>query len=290
MDDLFSDGFQFFVDLIDLLISSLFRTTTIGYEKCLDTCYASGSTVISFMDDIVELIVPFGILILSLKWAISLLNEIMTKDFNIEIIFRSFLRLVIGAMIVSNSLALIKGVMNFSDNLYVELFKELSFGDCITNANNPFTNLSNFVRDADQFPMGTTLYGAFIMLVITFLNLCFGWIICLSLLIHGISRTVAVAQYYAYAPVALAGILEGGMSSSAVKYLKKFLAILLEPVLIAIALNCYITGTEYGINLADTSGSAAVGAFFTIYFPVIALAAMVAFIRKARKFAEDIIP
>lgn len=285
-----SDGFDYFVDLIDFLISAIFQTTKFSYEGCLNTCYAQGGEIINLMEDIVELVLPFGVLILSLKWAISLMREIMTKDFNIEIIFRSFLRLVIGVMIVSNSLALINGIMDFSDNLYSEIFAELSFGECFTGDSNPFTEFANFVRDADQFPMGTTLYGAFIMLLITLFNVCFGWIIGLSLMIHGISRSVAVAQYYVYAPVALAGIFEGGMSSSAIRYLKKFLAILLEPVFIAIALNCYFAATDYGINMANETGSGAVGAFYTIYFPIIALAAMVAFIRKARKFAEDLIP
>ena len=281
---------NFFLKVVNYLINSIFGVEQVLLQDCLKNSYLSGAQLINLIEDVVELVVPFGVLILALRWAMSLMREIMTKDFNIEIIFRSFLRLVISVIIVSNSMALINGIVGFSDALYKELFDTLALSEVSTG--NPLQGIVDFVTDESQFSLSSTWYGAFVMLAASFFNGLIEWIVLLSLMIHGISRSIAVAQYYVFAPVAMAGIFEGGMSSSTIKYLKKFLAVLLEPALIAIALNCYFAVLKWTDSFTPSGVYDAVtfGIFKSQLMPIIAIAAMVAFIRKARKFAFDLIP
>ena len=85
---------------------------------------------------------------------------------------------------------------------------------------------------------------------------------------------------FLFCPIGLSDIYQGGMQSGGVKFARKFLAIVLEPIIVYIAVCAYV-------NLAaDTSYIT--WSMFVPWFKFVLLAALLGFIRKARKFSQSI--
>ena len=266
---------SFVEKLIDTLLPD--NLVTGGYGIIIKNAYGSASSTLSGLDTFVSSLIPLAIMLLALRWTSQLLTEVLSKDFDIELIIRSFIRLVIGAVIITNSVALFNGIVTFGEKLLVDLQSVISISNPPDLFAADFTELIDSVRDKSW---GTSLSGVVICMVLMAARGILSVVTIFVIYVAGFTRTITLAQMFLFCPIGLSDIYQGGMQSGGVKFARKFLAIVLEPIIVYIAVCAYV-------NLA-TDTSYITWSMFVPWFKFVLLAALLGFIRKARKFSQSI--
>lgn len=195
-----------------------------------------------------------GASLMTLYFVIGWLRESVDirSTFNLENMFRIFLRLTLTASLMTNAMSLIRSVMSLAAALAGSIGAKIA-----TNytASGIFDSLTEGVSGAGYIGVGIVaiLVGFIGMLVI---------IVCgVSILLAVMSRFFKIFICIPFAPVALASFAGGhGLSQSGISWIKTFLAYTLEVLVIAITLVLtYLLFRSVG-NLFDGGASGLKGA------------------------------
>lgn len=88
--------------------------------------YISTSSFSSVPKTIFDLLMPVGICLCVVYWAINLFKTLNYKNPSLEMIYKSFMRLIVGCILISNLFTLTAGFFNFSSALTNEMATALS--------------------------------------------------------------------------------------------------------------------------------------------------------------------
>jgi hypothetical protein len=218
--------------------------------------------------EIFELLIPVGVCVCVLYWAINLLKTINIKNPSLEMIYKSFMRLIVGCILISNIASLTLGFFNFSyaltDNLAVALNKDYnSFkSDSLTSifGDDPEKNqdyLQDKLGEAEEeaeegsddddtlnsniginYQNKSTLrivtgYTAQIFYVILFQALK------LALAFSGMTVTFDLARNLALSPLVCADVYGPMANNKALRFIRKLFAICMtQPVALLIIVGC----------------------------------------------------
>ncbi len=268
---------EFIYGIFGSLIKKLCGAGVAAFNnQALIASYGNVASVTADYRGLAEGLIPLGVLILALYWSGSLLNEVLHKDFDIEIIIRSLLRLAIGAIIVSNCVAIMDQVISLVDSIFAEVSGNtyLLGVDAITD------ELAKFKDTIDSKAVsGKTMYGLFQSLFIALTSTLTSLVIPISLTLHGLTRKIELTQLYVYAPIGISDMYEGGMNSGGMRYIRKFFASAMEVVIVYVALMAY----SLIVSAIDVNWTA-----FGVWVQVAAMCGTVSWIRRSRKFSKQI--
>ena len=201
-----------------------------------------------------------------LFFVIGWLNESIDvrNNFSLENMFRFFIRYVITASLIVNSLALVQGVVDCSTALVtsVDVSEASMKGDKVENV---FKDLQKTMEDDDA--TGTEWLGTGIISMIAGL---FGGIVILvcgvQLILAVLSRLFKMYLCIPFGPVALSSFAGGHtLSQTGISWIRTLFAYALEAVVIAIAIKISFGLFADGGMMGSSSGtSGALGAILTI--------------------------
>ncbi len=272
---------EFLLEIISELVGNALNSS-VNYGTIIENSYAVGSKFIekAGIVSIAESFIPIAISLLAIRWAIALMQDILTKDFDIEVIVRSLMRLVIAAIIVTNSIKLAQGTVQFGDALFglvSESVGELEFG-----LSDAFKDLAELAENAEGDSTTTGLIGVITAIMAAYLQPIISLIITFILYVHGWSRSIAITQTFMYAPIGLSDCYRLDARSGAVNYMRKLLALIAEPIFVVVGIKAYIVFASSPGDIV--SGNDAIIPWLQFIFVL----AMIAFIRGAKKMSEEI--
>ena len=274
-----------FWDVLVPFIKKILELVSTDYGDIISNTYLAASRYIGKVEPIAEALMPLAIGLLVVRWAVSLLQDILTMEIDLEIIMRSFMRLVVAAMIVTNAIPITKGVIEFGDALIADMNAEAIFGPLSYDIA-IFDNIVNLSKQANSDASVTGVIGVISALIIAYIQPIISAIVAFFLYVHGWQRSISITQTFIYAPIAISDCFRGGINSGAVRYLRKMLALVVEPLIIYAAVSAYVLFSTQAGDLAATMGDA--GPFFLPWMQFVLVLAMISFIRKGDKFAEEI--
>lgn len=210
-----------------------------------------------------EAMQTIGFLIVILYFILEILDLTTKENFNLEQLLRMTIKLFIAILLITNGLDILKALINLSDGLISTLTWQQGSGLTAKNLYYQVQPLSDF--DAIFFPL-THLFDC-IGLGLPAIIICF--------IVHG--RVIEVCVRAVFAPLAIANIYEGGLNSSGMKYLKKFLALCLHGVFI---LACIIFKQELQRHAGVLAAPLAV-----LIIELCGIAAII----KSKKWAENLL-
>ena len=201
-----------------------------------------------------------------LFFVIGWLNESIDvrNNFTLENMFRFFVRYVITATLVVNSLALVRGTMDCATALVsvVDVSEGAMDGQSVENV---FTGLTDAMEEEEA--SGTAWLGTGIISMIAGL---FGGIVILvcgvQLILAVLSRLFKMYLCIPFGPVALSSFAGGQtISQTGISWIRTFLAYALEAVVIALAIRISFGLFADGAVLTGGEGATgAIGAILTI--------------------------
>ncbi len=275
--------YEVIVPFVEKLFSffSITGGNVINYQMIMDSTYLKAADYIKGVTAIAETLLPLAMMLLLVRWSISLLQDVLSSELDIEIFVRNFIRLVIGAIIVSNSIQLMQGIVEFGDTLLSEIMT--AGGGLSTIGKETIKEIIDFSKEVNSDSSVTGLIGVITSLIVSYLEPLTFMIVGFFLYIHGWQRSIAITQMFIYAPVAFSDCFRGGMQSGAVSYARKMLALIMEPLIVYIALKSYIF---FASNTTIFDGVA--NPFLLPWLQLILILAAISFIRSAKKISEEI--
>lgn len=251
-----------------------------NYQIIMDSTYLKAASYIGKVSSIAESLLPLAMLLLVLRWCIALLQDVLSSELDLDILVRNFMKLIVGAIIVSNSVQLTEGIVNFGDAFLSQIMA--SGGGLGTVNKFFFENVIELSKKIDSDSAVTGLVGVISSLIAAYLQPLTALIIGFFLYVHGWQRSIALTQMFLYAPIAFSDCFSGGLNSGAVSYARKMLALIMEPLIVYVALKSYI---YFVTHLSDFT---AANTFLLPWLQFIFILATISFIRSARKFSEEI--
>ena len=201
-----------------------------------------------------------------LFFVIGWLNESIDvrNNFSLENMFRFFVRYIITATLVVNSLALVRGTVDCATALVsiVSVSEDSMEGGDVENI---FDTLKDQMEEDDAG--GTEWLGTGIISMIAGL---FGGIVILvcgvQLILAVLSRLFKMYLCIPFGPVALSSFAGGHMiSQTGISWIRTFLAYALEAVVIAIAIRIsFGLFADGGVMAGSSETTGAIGAILTI--------------------------
>lgn len=221
-------------------------------------------------------------------------------------LLRSGIELMFAFMIVVEGYNLFNGMMGFAQDIYSQVSRTAatSTWDTMEREYKLFFKSDNYGgknvsewKDTDVWDVGKDaasakdskvhgwggLAGMFAPVIEVCLMALTAQIGCLIGVAAMVARVIQISVYIIFAPIATADMFNGGiMNSSGFRFLKKFLAICLQGVVMYVIV--YATGALQRSFLASSTQLAA-NPFFVLVPGLI----MIALILKSQQFANDIV-
>ena len=262
--------------IVNVLFPSSVATSLYDYGDTVATAYGGTVSMITKLQPIAETLLPVGLLLLALRWSAALLQEVLSKSFDLETIIRSLIKLVIGAAILTNVLPLFSGMVDFS----VQLLNDLKNDVIVAEISSPFsTEIADLTEALGKHADVDLILPSFLLILVDLIGKFGGVFVEFFLYFYGFARTFKVAQMFVFAPIGFSDIYQGGINSGGVRYARKFLAILMEPIIVYISVACYVMLIEDASFMIDTGA-------FALWISIALTLALIACIRKAHKVSE----
>lgn len=217
-------------DLLDFLINCLTNDLFEDVKVLLGTSPATQYSdawdkLVGGTDSIFKTILfPIGIGICTIYFLISLMDKVTTEQLNLEQFIKQFMKLIIVVYISQYAITIITDLMGFSQSLFKEVFGEISV--------NPASSAESFYKSLPGYTGG---FGAQLGLAGQLILPAFFTLI-MRLVINFVcySRLIEIYIKAMFTPIAVSDIFVGGMNSNGVRYLKGFLALCMQSVIIIV--------------------------------------------------------
>lgn len=169
--------------------------------------------------------VPIAIQIAIIYLLLGFIEEATSGKLTTEVMVKGFIKLAFTVILIQNSFEILKYIANFGDALCEAIIGEnrelnISFRHQVLTHVNPWEFAGRM----------STLIAPFIKLTLL--------LICSKLVIFG--RSIELGVYLSLAPLAFPSVVSDGLDGDAFKYVKKFAAICIQGVIIALTV---IVGT-----------------------------------------------
>ena len=175
-----------------------------------------------------------GVAILTLYFLIELADKTSHENFTVEHFIRMFIKYIIGYELIRNGLSIFKKIVQFSNSLTSEISLESADGAVNEKLIEAITDLADGIF---------TGIGCMAMLLLPAI-ITAGLGIFLSLIF--ISRVIEMSVRMMFAPIACADIFSEGTRGGGFRYIKKFVAIGIQP---AIIVGVYLMASKISISL-----------------------------------------
>ena len=238
----------------------------------------NASSMWLMIEKIYSIVLPVGYALMLLYFLLDLLNKVTNDNFNLEHFFKSFLKLIIAVILLSNGLDLMKGLAEFAqaiasavsglnkDGIKAAGTEEISnklteWADICSTAHGSFARLG--YKMSLMIPYYIKQGMKIVIWVIAF------------------SRIFELGVRCCFLPIACADVFGEGTKGSGFRYLKKMLATLLQSAVIVVLIWSY-TVIISQVNTALTS----VDPFIT---QVVGALSLIMLLFKSQNLASDIV-
>lgn len=231
IDEIFQGGF--FQNVADILTKS-------------PTEYSTAWNFISLVYS--NYILPIGYSLMVIYFLCAVIEKSSIEGFSVEQFFRLLIKLFVAKMIMDNGLTLIKLMMNLGAQLVASLVASQSINSAVTD-------LADHVKAlAAEETNGWGFFECIPFLLKLFIPWLCTLIIQIVVKFICYSRLIEIMARASLAPIAMSDIIHGGLNSTGYRYLKSFLAVCLQGVVIFVI--AYVFTTISGDLLtADETGN-----------------------------------
>lgn len=193
----------------------------------------------STIKDIYQTVVlPIGYTLLILHFLLELMDKTTHDNFNVEHFLRMFIKLLIGNYLMTNGLSILESLMSFG----TALVKDVSnISSLVTSGSAELETLRGKYLDKNilqQFGFLLELMIPFIVAIVVKVSI---WMQCYSRLIEILVRAML-------APIAMADVYSEGIRGGGFRYLRKYIAVLLQgAIIIGILVCASALATEFAL-------------------------------------------
>lgn len=231
-----------------------------------------------------DVFVPVSILLCLLYMSMDLLSKATMSNFNLDVLIKNFIRLIIGITLINNGVEIIKGLNGLSVWI-VDMFWQSQ------------ETLFVISTDFDTVPVPSESYTFFEM-IIAFVNFLKSIIdgSLLSMILYFIlinicvvfvsyQRTVKIGYYTIVAPLVMADVSGHGLQIKSKKYLKGLFASFMEYPMVMIAVGAAL---KLFNDPRIKPGLANEAPYLLSYVIVLTPIVLIGIVFKGKKFAKEI--
>lgn len=186
-------------------------------------------------------IVPVGHTLLALYFVIEILDKTSQDSFNTELFIKLFIKLLIGSYLITNGLEILSNFLEFGTALLYDVTAAANLGAGDGGVQQVI--LDKYLNQKIMHQIGSLLE-----LVIPFV-VAYGVGIVITMQCYG--RLIEILARTMLAPIAMADIFSEGTKGGGFRYLRKYIAVVLQgAVIIAILVGSNAISTQ--ISEGDT--------------------------------------
>ena len=210
--------------------NGLFTSTSV-----LETFSTYDKLFSKLMDDsrftnIVAVITTVGVSVMILYFLIDMAQKASSKNFNYEYFIKSFIKLALAYMLISNSMTIIQYMIDAGS----ALAEEISGMEASTSFFSDATKVSMLKKGLKKIgPIDSVGY---------MIKIFISWLVVIvaniSVTFIAVSRLVELSVRAMFAPVGVADLFGDGGHAAGIRYLKKILALALQFALVVIITDC----------------------------------------------------
>lgn len=234
------------------------------------------------MQGVIEtFLIPLGMTMVLIYFLMEIIDHLQFNPTTFEFLLKSFIKLFVGLYVVGNCIqifidfnsATITLINNVATKIMWKADDKVSSGT---------VNINDMIKLIEKSNTATRIgYLAWLMIAMIIL-------LGINLLVNFIMYSRLLKQYLmaTFAPIALSDIISGGFNSRGFKYIKQYLALCLQGLIILITVYASSTVIKY------ISGGGDLKAEFTISFfasYLISQLVVAASIMKSEQIAKEII-
>ncbi len=201
-----------------------------------------------------------GIILMVVFFMISLQDVVMDKNFNVEILFRNFMKLIIGVAIVTNIGSIVLALNDFVIAVSTDLgFQtQVSLSTDFLEAKNVATRFNKVgmpVTESEGLEMGSIVGIAWFMKMLIYIVV---WVVA-------IKRAIELSIYYIISPIIFSDIFTNRIIGAAGR-LKRILGVYMELpfVMLTISFGDIVVKRIAGISQSGSAILITVLALFTV--------------------------
>ncbi len=209
------------MDELELIIEVLEETINNVINKNLKDVLKLSAGEFGVANTIYDIILPLALILLAIYFLVELLEKSTSQNFNAEQMISLLIKLAIGVIIVQHIDVVIVAICNITNGI-------------LTAINETTTDFLG------SLSIETRMNGAqsFFAIVANFIMFFVAYIIAVAMnvliLFHVISVKFEIVARAAFAPLGVADVMSG-MNSGAIRYIKSFLSVSLQLVIILAA-------------------------------------------------------
>lgn len=225
---------------------------------------------------------PLAYCLIVLYFLLDVIEKSTHEQMSIEHFFRSSIKLVVAVFFIENSLEILEALLNFSNALTNEITSRVGsidftdgFGESV---------LESYYRDIDNASGITGVFlciGFVLQLILPFVVI---WVCSLVTTLVVWSRAIEIGVRGALAPLGMADLFTEGTKGAGFRYLKKYLAVLLQGAIIMLILFCY-----QAINAGLTSGAASMEPIKVAFSQCTVSLTVMSMLLKTQNLANDLV-
>lgn len=257
------------------LLSSV--TKVLGYDVFTDSRFSGAIVIVKKISN--DIIVPVAIMLVCMYFLINVLDKFSSDNFNWEQLGRLLASLLIGVFLIENSFAILEQLFYLGDILVEEL-AALSGTPDFEKWSETGLNIYKEQREGQIFLMDWI--WDIVMIPVFIIPWLFSWVMRLAVKVICYSRLIEIMLRTAFAPVALSDVFHHGLNGGGWRFLKNFLAVCLQGVLI-VAICCLFNSIVNGLVADEMGEGSLIGwmggifSFLGIWLTVYASALMLMF-------------
>jgi len=217
-----------FVD-IQSMIDSIFGNEL--YISIKDAVLFNVDGAWTILSDIYDrAILPVGYSLLVLYFLIELMEKTTHENLNFEHFLRLFIKLIVGKILMDNAIDVLAGLLAIGNSLATAISEKFGGGflDGSDNANSQIVNITLLKESASDLNLFESI-GVWARLITPQLAnmvvLAMAKVVCWS-------RSIEIVVRAMLAPIAMPDIFSEGTRGHGFRYLKRFLAVSLQGVII----------------------------------------------------------
>lgn len=185
-----------------------------------------------FFGFLFNIMLPIGVLLCVIYFALELMDKATTTNFSVETIFRQFLRLFIAIVIMTNVRELTRGIVGFAYFLCEQMLKD----GIVSLDYHPAEFAARYSANV-HYTIMSILNGA-----LNFALKFYGITI-------GVMRAITIAVKIFISPIIVADVYNNGLNSSGIKFFRGLLADCLQTTVITILyVLCMMATTAFSEN------------------------------------------
>ncbi len=229
----------------DLLASV---TKVLSYDVFVDSRFAGAIGIVKKISE--EIIVPVAIMLVCMYFLINIVDKFSSDNFTWEQLGRLLVGFLIGVFLIENSFEILEQLFKLGDIL-VDKLATLAQKPDFTEWSETGLNLYKEQKENQNFFMDWI--WDIIMIPVFIFPWLFSWIMRLAVKIICYSRLIEILVRTAFAPIALSDFFHHGLNGGGWRFLKNFLAVCLQGVLI-VAICCLFNSIVNGLVADEMNG------------------------------------